>query len=219
MRCVESCLGKALKAAGELVSSDGLVKRLVRYKPFFDGTEGGGVTLSGGEPLSQPGFTMDLLESLQKAGIHTAIETCGYTDYKVLRQVSEKADLIIYDIKHMDEVRHKAGTGVSNKLILDNLSRLASETNIEIAIHIPLICGFNDDDENIAQTARFVKSLKRIKHIDLLPFNDLASGKYRSLGLEWEYSWAKPQLKKRLVAMEELVKSCGIEEVVTGGLW
>jgi len=218
MRCVDVCLGKALTRVGEWVSVEQLVEQVVKYKPFFDSSDHGGVTLSGGEPTFQPEFTLEFLKLLRKLGIHTAFETCGYAEYEALKRMAQSADLVIYDIKHMDEAKHIIGTGVSNRLILENLSRLCEEVDTEIVVHLPLICGFNDDDENITKSAEFVSSLRKIKHVDLLPFNYLASGKYKGMDLEWEYAGVRQQSEERLAELEEIVQSYGLE-VVVGGLW
>ena len=218
MACVDACLGTALRKVGEWMSVEQVLQRIVRYKPFFDHSDRGGVTLSGGEPAFQPEFALGLLKSCREMGIHTAVETCGYTNYETLKRIVQNVDLLIYDIKHMDEASHIVGTGRSNRLILENLRRLCKEVATEIAVHIPLIPGFNDDDENIIKTAEFVNLLKKIKHVDLLPFNYLASGKYKAMGLDWEYAETRQQSPERLAGLQELVQSHGLE-VTIGGLW
>lgn len=218
MACVDDCLGKALKKVGEQISVEQVLKKILPYKPFFDHSDKGGITLSGGEPTFQPEFTLRLLKSCREMGIHTAMETCGYMNYKKLLEIVQNVDVLIYDIKHMDEATHIKSTGRSNRLILDNLRRLCKEDKKEIVVHIPLICGFNDDDENIRKTAKFISSLKKIKHVDLLPFNDLASEKYRAMGLDWEYSKVKRQPPEQLAKLREIVESYGLE-VTIGGLW
>lgn len=216
MRCVEVCLGKALRRVGEWVSAEQLVGKVSRYKPFFDCSDEGGVTLSGGEPTFQPEFARRLLKSFKETGIHTALETCGHCSYENLQKIAEVSDLIIYDLKHMDAEKHRDGTGKSNQVILENLKRLCAEVGTDIVIHVPLICGFNDDDENIRKTAEFVSPLKRIKRVDLLPFNELASAKYRILDLMWEYEKVRQQSQERLAVVKEIVKSYGLETTIGG---
>jgi len=218
MACVGVCLGKALRKVGEWKSVKELAETIKKYKPFFDSSDNGGVTLSGGDPIFQPEFASRLLKSCKEMGIHTVIETCGYTKYEVLKKIVQNVDLLIYDIKHMDEIQHINGTGKSNRLILENLKRLCRETDKEIVIHIPLISGFNDDDKNITKTAEFISSLNKIKHIDLLPFNELASGSYKTLGLDWEYANTKKQSRKQLFRLKRIIESHGLE-VNIGGLW
>lgn len=218
MACVGVCLGKALCKVGERKSVKQIMETVIKYKPFFDSSNNGGVTLSGGDPIFQPEFTLGLLKSCKKIGIHTVMETCGYTNYEILKKIVQNVDLLIYDIKHMDEIKHIDGTGKSNRLILENLKRLCMETDKEIVIHIPLISGFNDDDKNITKTAEFISSLNKIKQIDLLPFNELASGSYKTLGLDWEYADTKRQSQKQLFRLKRIIESPGLE-VNIGGLW
>ena len=218
MACVGVCLGKALWKVGERKSVKQIMETVIKYKPFFDSSNNGGVTLSGGDPIFQPEFTLELLKSCKKIGIHTVMETCGYTKYEILKKIVQNVDLLIYDIKHMDEIKHIDGTGKSNCLILNNLKRLCEETNKEIIIHVPLISGFNDDDKNITKTAEFISSLNKIKQIDLLPFNELASGSYKTLGLDWEYATTKKQSQKQLFKLKRIIKSHGLEANI-GGLW
>ncbi len=218
MACVDVCLGTALRSVGEWVTVKQLLQRIVPYKPFFDHSDHGGVTLSGGDPIFQPEFALRLIKECRGIGIHTTMETSGYTKYETLKGLVQNVDVLIYDIKHMDEASHTAGTRKSNHIILDNLSRLCKELNIEIVVHIPLICGFNDDDENIRKTAEFVSSLKKVKHVDLLPFNELASANYKAMGLDWEYDKVKRQSPEKLARLHEIVQSYGLEANV-GGLW
>ena len=218
MRCVDVCLGGALRLVGKGVSTEELLEKILSYKPFFDHSDNGGVTLSGGEPAFQPEFTLRLLKLCRELGINTAVETCGYTDYKILKKIAQSSDLILYDIKHMDEAEHIRGTGSPNGLILENLRRLCRETDTKIVVRIPLICGFNDDDENIRETAEFVSSLGKIECVDLLPFNELPSAKYKALGLKWEWTETRRQPEERLARLKEIVESYGLK-VTIGGLW
>ena len=218
MACVAACLGTALRRVGEWMSVEQVLQRIVRYKPFFDHSDRGGVTLSGGEPTFQPEFALRLLKSCQEMGIHTAVETCGYTNYETLKRIAQNVDLLTYDIKHMDEASHIMGTGRPNCLILENLRRLCKEADTEIVVHVPLITGFNDDDENVTKTAEFVGSLKKIRHVDLLPFNKLPSGKYKAMGLNWEYAEARRQSPERLTRLQKIVQSYGLDANI-GGLW
>jgi len=218
MRCISVCPGKALSVVGELISAEKLTEKIARYRPFFDASDHGGVTLSGGEPTFQPEFALTLLQSCKQLGIHTAIETCAYTSYDTLKRLAVTSNLILYDIKHMNETSHISGTGVSNRLILDNLKRLCKEVDTEIAVRVPLISGYNDDDKNITETLKFVCSLKKIKRVDLLPFNELPSAKYKALGLEWDYEEAKRQPQERLAELEGIVHSYGLEGTI-GGSW
>ena len=217
MYCTESCPSKGLSRVGTKMSVEEVMKPILSYRPFYDASEKGGITLSGGEPTFQPKFSMGLLKRCKEFGIHTAMETCGYTNYDVLKSLIEYLDLLLYDVKHMDDELHKKFTGVSNKLILENLERISKEHDIECVIRIPLICGFNDDEDNIRKTANFVSSLG-INRIDLLPFNELPSGKYKSLGHDWEYKYAKRQSDELMRNLKKMIESYNFE-VTIGGLW
>lgn len=218
MRCTETCLGKALREVGEWVSAEKLVEKLMAYKPFFDSSDQGGVTLSGGEPTFQPDFLFETLKESRSCGIHRVVQTCGYTSYDIMKRVAESSNLLLYDIKHMDPQKHIEGTGKSNDLILNNLSRICAEVDTEYVIRIPLITGYNDDDENVKRTAEFVTSLKKIERMDLLPFNELPSGKYKSMGCRWDYDAVKRQPDERLDELKAIVESYGLK-VSIGGLW
>ncbi|MFH1485115.1 MAG: glycyl-radical enzyme activating protein [Chloroflexota bacterium] len=218
MRCTEVCLGKALIEVGEWLSAEALVERVLPYQPFFDGSDRGGVTFSGGEPTFQPDFLLRSLRACSQAGIHSAVQTCGFISYDNLKEMAQTTDLMLYDVKHMDETKHLRGTGKSNKLILRNLARLCKEVETEIVIRLPLITGFNDDEDNVRKTAEYLKSLKRIERLDLLPFNELPAGKYRAMGREWHYEDVRRQSDELLARLHEIVESCGLK-VSIGGLW
>ncbi len=216
MRCVENCPSRALTKVGVMMSVDEVLIPILSYRPFYDGSEKGGVTLSGGEPTFQPKYALKLLKRCKEHRVHTTMETCGYTNYETLKSLTDYLDLLLYDLKHMDDEAHKKFTGVSNKLIIDNLKRVSKE-DTECVVRIPLIGGFNDGEKNIRETSRFVSSLG-INKLDLLPFNDLPSGKYRTLGLDWEYKYAKRQSNESLEKFKKIVESYGLK-VTVGGLW
>jgi pyruvate formate lyase activating enzyme len=216
MRCVEACPSKALSRVGVVMSVDQVMRTILSYKPFYDQSKNGGVTLSGGEPTFQPKFTLALLKRCKENGIHTAMETCGYVSYDVLRSMLDYLDLVLYDLKHMKDDVHKEMTGVSNERILENFRRLSRE-KVECVVRLPLIVGFNDDEENVRETSRFVASLG-VKKLDLLPFNELPSGKYKTLGLDWEYKTLRRQANETLAHLKGIVESYGLK-VTIGGMW
>ncbi len=217
LRCTDACPSRALSRVGARMSVDALMKPIVSYKPFYDTSERGGVTLSGGEPTFQPEFSLALLKRCREYGIHTAMETCGYTNYETLEALMAHLDLLLYDIKHMKDEVHKKFTGVSNKRILENLEKISKRKDVECVIRIPLICDFNDDEENVRETAAFVRSLG-LRRLDLLAFNELPSGKYKTLGQDWVYKNAKRQPDEVLEKLKGIVADQGLE-VTIGGLW
>jgi pyruvate formate lyase activating enzyme len=173
--CVDACPSDARELAGREVGIGELVDILERDRIFFD-SSGGGVTFSGGEPLAQPEFLIECLRECRRRGLHTAIDTCGLAPRGNLLQVAELADLVLYDLKHMDTVRHRSETGVENRIILDNL-RALSERDVEIWVRIPLIPGFNEDPENIEETGTFLNQLPRRHRVYVLPYHEFANGK------------------------------------------
>jgi pyruvate formate lyase activating enzyme len=177
---VEACPTGALQHVGERMDVDTLVRALLRDGIFFD-ESGGGVTISGGEPLVQAPFVSAVLRRLRAEGVHTALDTCGFGPWEHLRDAAANADLVLYDLKLMDAARHEAATGVSNARILENLRALAA-AHANIWIRIPVIPAINDDDENMAATADFLRTLPSIRHISLLPYHPTGEVKFARLG-------------------------------------
>jgi len=177
--CAEACPSQAIELAGRRTEAADLVTTIFEDAIFHE-SSGGGVTFSGGEPLMQPDFLEAVLAECRRREARTAVDTCGYVPTPVLKRFLGKADLFLYDFKVMDEAKHKKYTGVSNRVILDNL-RVLAESGQKVNIRIPLIAAVNDDDENIERTAEFLRSLKTITRISLLPYHGLAEDKYSRL--------------------------------------
>ncbi len=180
-RCAEICPTKAIEISGKLTTSTEIIEIVEKERVFFE-ESGGGVTFSGGEPLVQSAFLTTLLKALGQRGIHRAVDTTGHVKTKTLLDIAQHTDLFLYDLKIMDSNEHQKWTGVANINILRNLKKLA-ETGAAITIRIPLIHGVNANLENIEQTAAFVASLPGpTKPVNLLPYHDIATNKYRRLG-------------------------------------
>lgn len=180
--CVEACQAEARRLAGRQISLRDLVAEIERDLVFFE-QSGGGVTLSGGEPLAQPRFTRALLEACRERGIHTAVETCGYAHAEVFASIAPLARLLLFDLKLVDNDRHKLYTGVENLPILANLARAAG-LGVPIRVRIPLVPGINDGDGDARQFAACLREL-RLFDVDLLPYHRTAEDKYHKLG--WNY--------------------------------
>ncbi len=178
-RCVDSCMACAREIIGREMTVGEIMAEIEQDVIFYD-ESGGGVTISGGEPLMQPEFLLAILNQCRKQRIHTAVDTSCYAESKILETSGERADLFLCDIKHMDSEIHERFTGVGNNLILDNI-RLLSEAGKEIIIRIPVIPGFNDDKANIEATGKFSASLRGVVRVDILPFN--SGGKEKSARL------------------------------------
>ncbi len=179
-KCVDACPSQAVELAGRLRDAAEVVEQVFQDRIFHEGS-GGGVTFSGGEPLMQPDFLEALLEECRRREAHTAVDTCGYVAPEVMARFAGRADLFLFDFKVMDDERHKRWTGVSNRVILENL-RTLSRSRSRIVIRIPLVAGVNDDPDNIRRTAEFVRSLGTIGQFSLLPYHAMARDKYRRLG-------------------------------------
>jgi pyruvate formate lyase activating enzyme len=180
-KCAEVCPTLATEMSGRYRSVGELLDIIEKERPFFD-QSAGGVTFSGGEPLQQPEFLMELLEACGRKQIHRAVDTSGFVKTETLLRVAKSTDLFLYDLKMMDADRHRRFTGVDNRLILDNLKMLA-ESGAAIQIRLPLVGGVNDDSANLEATAAFVAELHGAKKVvNLLPFHDVARGKDVRLG-------------------------------------
>lgn len=177
--CVEACYAEARELAGRPVTVGDVMAELLRDVPFYD-ESGGGVTLSGGEPLSQPAFLVDLLCACQESGLHTVLDTCGYAPWDVLERVRTHVDLFLYDLKIMDESKHRGYTGVSNEPILRNLRRL-SRAGHRIILRVPIVPEVTDDHDNLRQIGAFAAELPSVERVDLLPYHRLGWEKYGRL--------------------------------------
>jgi len=178
--CVEACLAGALELYGRTITVGEAVAAVIEDKTFYD-ESGGGCTVSGGEPLLQADFCAVLFERLHADRIHCAIDTSGAVPWERVARVLPFTDIFLYDLKHIDDAKHREGTGVSNRGILENLRRLSAR-GIPIEIRIPLIPGFNDASAYLQATAEFLRGLRNIVAVRLLPYHDLARSKYEAVG-------------------------------------
>lgn len=179
-RCADACCSGARELVGWEMTPDEVLVEIDKDTVFYD-QSGGGVTFSGGEPLLQHDFLLSALQGCRARGIHTAVDTSGYTAPVVLEAVAAAADLFLYDLKLLDEERHRRFTGIPNGLILENLRRLVAWGR-DVIVRVPVIPGINDDEDNIRQTGRFVASLGGITQVDVLPYHDTGIAKYQRLG-------------------------------------
>jgi pyruvate formate lyase activating enzyme len=183
-KCAEACPTKAIEMSGRFYTLQELFKIIERERVHFE-QSGGGVTISGGEPLMFPEFLVELLALCKQAGIHTAVDTSGYAKKETLLKVAKHTDLFLYDLKLMNPVQHKKWTGVDNKLILENLKVLADK-KYAVNIRVPLIKNVNADDQNLKETAQFISELNGKKpSVNLLPYHPIGKGKYKKMGISW----------------------------------
>lgn len=179
--CVEACPSRAMHIFGKTMSIDEVL-RVVEADNAFYSRSGGGMTISGGEPLMQPAFTLALIKEAQRRRIDVTIETCGLADWQYLADVARHLKLILFDIKSLNAEKHKAFTGVSNERILANFRRLRSEfPELHILVRIPLIPGLNDTEEEIADILGFLQGMPNLNY-ELLPYHRMGQSKYEFLG-------------------------------------
>ncbi len=218
-KCAEFCPNNAFQLIGYQSTSEEIHKFLMKFEQFYVG--GGGVTISGGEPLAQPDFTADILRRCRKSGLNATIETCLFANYNVIKQVIiDQCDGLLCDLKHMDSAKHKAETGIPNELILENYKILNREFEGDICVRIPLIPGFNDDKENIKATAEFLNGLEKVVAVDLLPFNELPIAKYIAINKSWCHEEAKKQADEYVEELKAIFDEYdGRFRTTIGGLW
>ena len=206
--CIPFCAADAREMVGREVRANDLLAELARDLPFFD-ESGGGVTFSGGEPLWQPDFLHELLQGCRVQEMHTAVDTCGAVSWGAIEAIRPFTDLFLYDIKMMDEDRHRAATGVGNRPILANLRRL-SELGHAVQLRLAIIPGMNDDEANLRATAEFAASLPQIEGLSILPYHSTARDKYGRLGLNYPLDELRPPDEAQMAAIADLLRSYGL---------
>ena len=167
---------------GREVTVEELMNEIEKDSIFYDESDGG-VTFSGGEPLLQPNFLKELLTICDKSGIHTAIDTSGYSTKDTIQKIVNLPDLFLFDLKMMDDELHQKYTGVSNKIIHQNL-KIIDEAGNKIFIRIPVVPGITDSKENLTATREFISTLNNVLEIDLLPYHRAGEGKYKKFNKE-----------------------------------
>jgi pyruvate formate lyase activating enzyme len=212
--CSQMCPSEALSVVGKEMSVEEMIKEIERDRVFYD-ESGGGATFSGGEPLLQPDFLDAILQECNERRIHTTLDTSGYASHEVIDKICGKVDLFLYDIKTMDTANHRKYTGVSNKLILQNLKRLAKNGS-NIVISLPIIPRINDDEENILRTGEFISSLPGVEQVSLLPYHRTGVDKYKSLGRPYRLNGIRPPPSQETKMIKERLEAFGLK-VKMGG--
>jgi pyruvate formate lyase activating enzyme len=182
--CVKACPAAALEVIGRSWTLEEVIEELLSDRVFYE-TSGGGVTFSGGEPMMQVDFLCKVLPRCREAGLHVALDTCGAAAWESYERLLPWVNLVLYDLKIMDAKRHRAATGVSNDIILENARRLAAH-EVPMWIRTPVIPGYTDDHENILAIAHFIsQALPTVQRWDLLAYNNLGRPKYHRLDREY----------------------------------
>jgi len=209
--CAEVCLGDALLFYGREMTPEQLLATVLEDRVFYQNT-GGGVTVSGGEPLLQAAFCAELLGMAKNEALHTAVDTCGMVPWEAFTEVLPVTDLFLYDIKQTDPALHRRDTGSDNELILENLRHL-SECGAAIEIRVPLVPGINDDDRFIDAVGALLSRLGHIQAVKVLPFNPLAHSKYAALGKEDAMPQAAPPSDEELRRVAGRLRTFGLNAI------
>jgi pyruvate formate lyase activating enzyme len=180
-KCTQLCDTNALECVGRFMTVEDVMKEVQEDKPFY-ASSGGGLTISGGEPLAQINFTTALLDAARKSGIHRSIETSGFASWERFKRVTPLVNLFLYDFKETDPERHVQYTGQSNKIILQNL-RALHDSGARIQLQCPVVPGFNEREDHFAGIAALARSLPRLAGVQLLPYHPLGKSKLERFGL------------------------------------
>ena len=184
----KKCPADALKICGRDISVPGVVAEIKKDVIFY--ADCGGVTFSGGECLLQADFVAETLTEIKKIGLHTAIDTSGYVPWESIEKTLDCCDLYLYDIKCIDQEKHKEYTGVDNALIIENFNKLCAAGK-DIWVRVPVIPDFNDTADEMSKIAELVAGLDSVKQVTLMPYHTLGASKYPTLGLEYQYDIKK----------------------------
>jgi pyruvate formate lyase activating enzyme len=213
--CVSVCPSEARSIIGREMTAEEVFED-IKTDDIFYRNSGGGVTLSGGDPVFQPDFSIAILKLCRSAGIHTALETCGFLEWHELKNILKHVDLVLYDIKHMDSTKHKAYTGVTNELILENAEKIHRDLKIPIYPRVPFIPGYNDSLENLKRTAEFiVTKLDGNNRVYILPYHRLGETKYEQIDRKMTLTITVPS-KQQLETARQIFESTGLSAGIGG---
>jgi pyruvate formate lyase activating enzyme len=212
--CADACPTGARQLSGRACSVDEIMVEVLRDRIFFD-QSGGGLTLSGGEPLLQQRFALALLERCRKERVHTAVETCGLVVPRVLLAAAARTDLFLFDLKIIDDRRHRMLTGSSNARVLANLNALVT-AHTNVVVRYPLVPGLNDDRAAVEGLGAFAAGLG-IQRIDVLPYHRAGIAKYERLDRSYSLAHVEPPDATRVAHTVATLRSYGID-VTAGGV-
>lgn len=210
-KCVTICPTKARAQMVRFMDTKEVLQEIQKYALFYH-YSGGGVSFSGGECTTQPIFLNDLTERIYDMGYSMDMETCGYFSFDTVRASLERMDLIFVDLKHINDDKHKYFTGVSNVRILENIRRL-NDVLADVVVRIPIICGVNNDEENIRRSASYVQRHLAKAKIELLPYHELGTIKYEALGMPYAHNAFSRPSKEELEHLKEVIRAEGVETI------
>lgn len=212
--CVRVCGPRALRMIGEDKSVDDVMEEILKDRLYYRSSQGG-VTCSGGEPLMQASFVAALFQRCQEEGLHTTLDTTGNGSVAGLQKVLKHTNLVLFDLKVMDEALHRKTTGVSNKTILRN-ARIVADSHAQMIIRMPLIPGVSATDENIQATIRFVQGLRPGIMVNVLPYHRYGMNKYSMLDRSYPMGEMLPLTHERVAEIVGMFESAGLPcEIVT----
>ncbi len=211
-KCAEVCPAGARELIGKYMTAKEAFAEVEKDVLFYCNS-GGGVTVGGGEPTMQPKFLVEFLRECQERGIHTALDTSGYVKWETMEKILKHVDLVLYDIKQIDPVKHENYGGVSNELILENARRICGQ-GTPMIIRVPVIPGYTDGEDNIRGIMEFVCRLENVARVDLLPFHALGEPKYRQLDRNYEFNDTKPPTDEHMQELKRIVESFGLKAKV-----
>ena len=211
--CVKKCPTQAREIIGKKMTSGEVMKEIEKDSVFYQ-ESGGGITFSGGEPLMQQEFLEELLQCCREKKIHIALDTSGYSSWQFLDKIRRLIDLFLYDIKIMNDEKHKKYTGISNQIILDNLEKL-SLLKENVFIRIPVIPNINDDDQNIKNIGKFLEPLN-IRQVEILSYHNIGSEKYKRLGKVYSLENIQTPPKEKLLEISNILKKFSLNIKLRG---
>jgi len=211
--CIKACPKRALEKAGEERTVMEIVKEIEKDIIFYD-ESGGGVTFSGGEPLSQPKFLYEVLKECKNKDIHTVVDTCGYGPWDNFKMILSEVDLFLYDIKFINREKHIKNTGVPNDTIIENLKRL-SINNKRLFIRIPIIPSINDDEKNLMEIGEFISRIK-LDQVNILPYHNIGADKYRRIGKIYELKEIEEPSEESMIKIKGIFEGFGLKVKIGG---
>lgn len=211
-KCNTVCYSRALVLIGKKMNLSQVLEEAEKDQPFYE-KSGGGVTVSGGEPLYQPEFTKKIFKECKKKNISTTIDTTGYVNWDILYKVLKYIDLVLYDIKCMDNEKHKKLTGVDNHLIIENAKKVSKE-GIPLILRYPVIPGINDDTENLTCFAEFANALTSLSEVHLLPYHRIGVNKYSLLDREYLMADLQQPTREHMIKIKKTLEPFGINPLI-----
>jgi pyruvate formate lyase activating enzyme len=212
LKCIDSCPKDVIELSGTYMSVEDAMAECSKDEIFYQNS-GGGITLSGGEPLYQPEFALNLLRECKERALNTAIDTSGFSNWNVIEKMLPYTDLVLFDIKHLDPEIHKAATGVDNDIILENLQKIADSSASRVWVRIPVIPAFNDSEIYMGTLAEKLRTVP-VEKISLLGYHEWGKPKYTSLGREYPVDGCMAPTEEKLESLQRIMQSRGLQVTI-----